>query len=404
MRNTGSVRTDGTRKKIAATAARGAGSLLMALLLALPAGCGEQKKHAAAERPRVSGVEVVRTDSSPRERTAEVTGTVRAANIAVVAAQTMGRITSIPVAEGSRVEQGALLATIDDAAVRAQFAAAEGAVAEAEAGREEAERAIAQAEAGKTLAVRTYERFRKLHEEKIVTTQEFDEVQAKRTMAEMDHERALDRRAQASARLDQAKAQADVARAMLSYTRITAPFAGVVTEKNADPGSMASPGMSILVLEDTRRYRMEASVPESYLGLLRVGSRVTVVLDTRPGREVPGSVSEAVPLVDPMSRTFTVKVDLSGKTALRTGMSGRVRFVTGKESVVAVPRAAIMRAGGGDGIFEIGEDNVARLVMVKTGEAYGDRVEILSGIDPGTRVAVSPPEALVDGALVEVRR
>jgi len=71
---------------------------------------------------------------------------------------------------------------------------------------------------------------------------------------------------------------------------------------------------------------------------------------------------------------------------------------------VAVPRAAITRAGGYDGIFEIGEDNVARLVMVKTGEAYGDRVEILSGIDPGTRVAVSPPEALVDGALVEVRR
>lgn len=402
--NSGSVRIDGTRKEIAAAASRAAGGLLLALLLALPAGCGEPKKHAAAERPRVSGVEVVRTAVSPRERTAEVTGTVRAANSAVVASQTTGVITSIPVAEGSRVEQGALLATIDDAAVRAQVAAAEGAVAEAEAGRAEAERAIAQAEAGKTLAVKTYERFRRLHEEKIVTTQEFEEVQAKKTVAEQDHERTQDRRAQVAARLAQAKAHADAARTALSHTRITAPFAGVVTEKKADAGSMAAPGMPLLVLEDTRRYRMEASVPESYLGLLRVGSRVTVVLDADPGKEVPGSVSETVPLVDPMTRTFTAKVDLPGKAALRTGMSGRIRFVTGTESVVAIPRAAITRAGGVDGIFAIGEDNVARLVMVKTGEAYGDRVEILSGIDPGIRVAVSPPEALVDGALVEVRR
>lgn len=402
--NSGSVRTGDTRKEVAATAFRAAVGLLLALLVALPAGCGEPKKHAAAERPRVSGVEVVRTAASPRERTAEVTGTVRAANSAVVASQTTGVIASIPVAEGSRVEQGALLAAIEDAAARAQVAAAEGAVAEAEAGRAEAERAIAQAEAGKTLAVKTYERFRKLHEEKIVTTQEFEEVQAKKTVAEQDYERAQDRRAQVAARLAQAKAHADAAGTALSHTRITAPFAGVVTEKKTDAGSMATPGMPILVLEDTRRYRMEASVPESYLGLLRVGSRVTFVLDAYPGREVPGSVSEAVPLVDPMTRTFTVKVDLPGKAALRTGMSGRVRFVTGTESVVAVPRAAITRAGGVDGIFAIGEDNVARLVMVKTGEAYGDRVEILSGIDAGIRVAVSPPEALVDGALVEVRR
>ena len=402
--NSGSVRSGDTRKEVAATAFRAAVGLLLALLVALPAGCGEPKKHAAAERPRVSGVEVVRTAASPRERTAEVTGTVRAANSAVVASQTTGVIASIPVAEGSRVEQGALLAAIEDAAARAQVAAAEGAVAEAEAGRAEAERAIAQAEAGKTLAVKTYERFRKLHEEKIVTTQEFEEVQAKKTVAEQDYERAQDRRAQVAARLAQAKAHADAAGTALSHTRITAPFAGVVTEKKTDAGSMATPGMPILVLEDTRRYRMEASVPESYLGLLRVGSRVTFVLDAYPGREVPGSVSEAVPLVDPMTRTFTVKVDLPGKAALRTGMSGRVRFVTGTESVVAVPRAAITRAGGVDGIFAIGEDNVARLVMVKTGEAYGDRVEILSGIDAGIRVAVSPPEALVDGALVEVRR
>ena len=384
---------------------RGAGVLLLGvLLMAGWAGCGGKKPESTAERPRVSGVEVAIAESTQRERTAEVIGTVRSDTIAVLAAQVMGRITSIPVNEGDRVEAGATLATIDDAAVRARLAEAESAVAEAEAGREEVEGAVAQAEAGKILAEKTFERFRNLHEERVVTAQEFDEVQAKRTVAEQEYKRALDRKAQVEARLSRVRAQADAARTMLSYTRITAPFAGVVTEKPANPGSLASPGMPILVLEETRRYRMEASVPESFLGRLRVGSRVTVVLGAGPGSGIPGTVSEVVPRVDPMSRTFLVKVDLGGTRGLRTGMSGTIRFASGVETVVTVPRAAITRAAGYEGLFTIGEDNVARLSMVRPGASFGDRVEILSGIDPGTRVAVSPPEALVDGARVEIPR
>jgi len=381
------------------------GFLLLGALLAVEwSGCGGKTAEKAVERPRVSGVEVAVAESSRRERTAEVIGTVRSAKIAVVAAQVMGRIASIPVEEGSRVKAGAEIATIDDRAVRAQYSAAEGAVAEAEAGREEVERAIAQAEAAKILAERTFERFRSLHEQKVVTAQEFDEVQAKRTMAEQDYRRALDRRAQVAARVEQAKAQAAAAGTTLSYTRITAPFAGVVTEKKADPGSMASPGMPILVLEDPGRYRMEASVPESFLGRLREGGRVTVVLDADPGREIPGTVSDVVPRIDPMTRTFTAKIDLPGVRGLHTGMSGRIRFGTGTATVVTVPWSAITRAAGYEGLFAVGEDNVARLWLVKPGERFGDRVEILSGVDPGTRVVVSPPEALVDGAQVEVRR
>ncbi|GAB4370761.1 MAG: efflux RND transporter periplasmic adaptor subunit [Deltaproteobacteria bacterium] len=384
---------------------RDTGILLLAALLAagLP-GCGRKTADRAAERPRASGVETANAQTVTRERTAEATGTVRSARIAEVAARVMGRIVSIPVAEGDRVEEGALLASIDDTAIRAQRAAAESAVAEAEAAREEVERAIAQAEAAKDLAEKTFERFRALHGEKVVTDQEFDEVQAKKTMAEQEYRRSLHRRSQTAARLAQAKAQAEAAEAMLSYTKITAPFAGVVTGKKADPGSMASPGMPILVLEDPGRHRMEASVPESFLGRVRAGSRVTVVLDADAGRKIAGTVSEVVPRVDPATRTFTAKVDLPGVRGLRTGMSGRIRFATGTETVVAVPEGAILRAGGYEGIFVVGQDNVARLTMVRTGERFDGRVEILSGIDPGTRVAVSPPGTLVDGAKVEGTR
>ncbi len=388
-------------------AARGIGIVLLVGIVAGMPGCGEKGKHgpATAERPPVTGVELVTAVSAPRERFGEAVGTVRANNIAAVAPQVMGRVTSLPVAEGVRVGKGALLATIDDTQVRAQLAAAEAMVAEAEGGREEAERFVAQAEAGKSLAEKTYERFRTLNEEKVITPQEFDEVEVKRTIAVKEYERSLTRRAQAVAKIAQVKAQADVARAMLSYTRVTAPFPGVVTEKRADAGSMAVPGVPIVVLEDTGRYRLEASVPETYLGTLPVGSRVRVVLGTPPGKEIPGTVSEVVPQVDPESRTFTVKVDLpAGGQRFRTGMFGRVLFPTGKEDLLVVPQRAILRVGGYDALYTVTADNVARLVMVTTGKSFGDEVEILSGIEPGARVAISPLEKLVDGARVEVRK
>ncbi len=399
-------RTGWSGRPVRRLAARAVGVLLLGGTAGMGAGCGEKGKHGAAtpERPLVTGVEVVTVGTVPRERFAEAAGTVRAKTIAVVAPQVMGRITSLPVSEGDRVGKGALLATIDDTAIRAQLLTAEAMVAEAEAGREEVERAIAQAEAGKALAEKTYERFRTLFEEKVVTAQEFDEVEVKRTVAVKDYERALDRRAQVVAKIAQANAQADAARATLSYTRVTAPFSGVVTEKKADAGSMAVPGVPIVVMEDTGRYRIEASVPEAYSGILSVGSRVRVSLAAVPGEEIPGTVSEVVPVVDPSSRTFSVKVDLPRGPGLRTGMFGRVLFPTGEETMLLVPRSAISHVGGYDGLYTVTPDNVARLVMVKAGRTFGDEVEILSGIEPGMRVAVSPLDRLVDGARVEVRK
>jgi multidrug efflux pump subunit AcrA (membrane-fusion protein) len=85
-------------------------------------------------------------------------------------------------------------------------------------------------------------------------------------------------------------------------------------------------------------------------------------------------------------------------------MYGRLRFSAGKETILALPRKAIHKAGEFDGVFVVDRDNTARLVMVKTGREAGDLIEILSGIEPGSRVAVSRLEKLTDGARVEVRR
>ncbi len=379
-----------------------AAGVLLAAAAAVAACGGKGKPAGPAGGPVVTGVETVTVAASPREKIAEAVGTVRAVTIAAVAPQVMGRVTSVLVSEGSTVARGALLATIDDEGIRAQLAAAEGARLEAEAGRAEAERAIAQAEAGKALAEKTFDRMKRLYEDKVVTRQELDEVEAKTTVAAKDYERAVERRAQMDARVAQAKAGENAARTALSYTKVTAPFSGIVTEKKLDAGSMAVPGAPIVIMEDPRRYRIEASVPESLLPLLKVGAPVDVELDSAPGKAIPARISEVSPLVDPATRTFTAKADIGG-SGLRTGLFGRIRIRAGKGTVLAVPKRAISRAGGYEGLFVVTPDNTARLVLVTTGAAYGDDVEILSGIEPGTRVAVSPVDRLVDGARVEVR-
>jgi len=385
----------------------GARAAAAAVILWMAAGfsaCGEKKHDAAVSRPVVRGVEVFVVRPVPRETMAEALGTVRARTTAAVAPQVMGRLTAVTVTEGSVVAAGALLATIDDTTVRAQLSSAEGAVAEAEAAREEADRAISQAEAGKTLAEKTFERFRKLLEGKVVTQQEFDEVEMRRTVAGKDLERAQQKRAQGSAKIAQARGQADAAKAMLAWTRVTAPFAGVIVEKRADAGSMAVPGVPLFVLEDSRRHRIEVFVPETYLPLLGNGTPVRVALDADPGKPFSAVVTEIDPAIDPASRTFTVKADLPAGRA-RSGQSGKVRFAAGKGTVLAVPKRAVTRAGGSDGVFTVGAlDNVARLSMITLGAEFDDRVEVLSGIEDGARVALSPIDKLSDGARVEIRR
>ena len=392
-------------KKTYSFGARFAAAAVILWMAAGLSACGEKgKKTAAISRPVVKDVEVIVVRPVPRETMMEALGTVRARTTAAVAPQVMGRLTGVSVSEGSVVAAGALLATIDDTTVRAQLSSAEGAVEEAEAAREEADRAISQAEAAKGLAEKTFERFRRLLDGKVVTQQEFDEVDMRRTVAVKELERAQQKRAQVSAKISQAKGQAVAARAMLAWTRVVAPFAGVIVEKRADAGSMAVPGVPLFVLEDPRNYRIEASVSETYLPFLSKGTPVQGILDADPGKTFSAVVTEVVPEIDPASRTFTVKADLPAGRA-RSGQSGKVRFAAGKGTVLAIPKRAITRAGGSDGVFTVdARDNVARLSMITVGAEFDDRVEVLSGIEDGAWVALSSIDKLSDGARVEVRR
>jgi RND family efflux transporter MFP subunit len=200
-------------------------------------------------------------------------------------------------------------------------------------------------------------------------------------------------------RIDGASAELQAAEIALGETRITAPATGVVVDRRAEPGDLAVPGQPLLVLDDPRAYRLEAVVGESAVGRVQIGQTVPVVVDSL-GRTLPGRVAEIIPAADPASRTVTVKLDLPADPGLRTGLFGRARFPAGERQALLIPLTALIERGQLTSTYVVDAQGVARLRLVTAGARYGDRVEILSGLDAGERIVVEGAPRLSDGASV----
>jgi RND family efflux transporter MFP subunit len=370
---------------------------------AVLAGCGgkEAGKQAAPPAPPAAVTAVkIAAGSLPEEY--EATGTVRARTTSVLSARLMGHIREVRVQAGDMVKSGQVVAVIEAREVETALRQAQAARSEATGAKPEVDNAIAAAQAQRDLARATFKRMKTLFDEKSITSQEFDEVSAKLRMAEANHRMALAKREQLEARIGQAGeaiAQVEIQR---EYAEVKAPFDGVVIERRAEPGMLASPGMPVAVVEQAGAYRLEAAVEESRLGRIRTGMPVTVRLDAF-GREIKSTVAEVVPALDPASRTFTVKINLGAVPGLRSGLFGRARFRFGERQALTVPAAALIEDGAVARVFAI-EGDRARSRMVTTGARHGDRLEILSGLREGDLVIAPRPPGLADGAAVEVRR
>jgi RND family efflux transporter MFP subunit len=280
-----------------------------------------------------------------------------------------------------------VLALIDDAQPRA-------ALDSAIAGEAATEQQLAAADSGLSLAESTLRRYQTLYERKSVSPQEFDEIKARR-------QSALSGRDMARAEQVQAQAAVAQARASLAYARIQAPFDGVVTEKKADPGTVASPGVPIFTIEDVSRYRLEVTINEKDLRYLREGQPVSVTIDAFGDTERGGRVAQIMPAADAASRSFVVKIELGADPRLRSGLFGRAQFSRGERQSLLIPRAAVIGRGQMQGIFVLDQENVAGLRYVSLGKLSGGNVEVLSGLQSGERLIANPGEVDLNGKRIE---
>jgi RND family efflux transporter MFP subunit len=368
--------------------------VLLLLSLAGPflwlAGCGQAEKPQPAAPETLRGVAVIAVKAVPVSDVLEAVGTVQAAQSSTIASQISGTITQIRAQEGTRVKKGQVLAVLDDAQPRASLASAQAALAATE-------QQAKLAEVDDQLAAATLRRYQTLYEKKSLSAQEFDEFKARR-------EAAAARREQAQAGAAQARAMLREAQIALEHTTLHAPFDGVVTAKRADAGTLAVPGMPLFVLEDTRSFRLEATVGETEIHLVRAGQKVPVVLDALGAAPLGGTVSEIVPAADPGSRTFTVKVALPAEARLHSGLFGRALIARGKRSGIMLPAAAIVERGQLQAVYVIGADGIAALRYVTAVAAGAEQKEVLSGLAEGERVAANPGQQELAGKRIEVAR
>lgn len=357
------------------------------LAVLFSAACSSQPRTVSAAPEIVRGVPLLTARRAGIPDSLEAPGTLQAAITSQLASQIMGNIVEMRVKEGDRVRGGEVLAVLEDAQPRA-------AVQRAAAAENAAQQEIAAADSDYALAQATLHRYQDLYRKKSVSPQEFDEIKAR-------EQAAAARRQLARAGLAQAQAALAQAQTTLGYTRVRAPFDGVVTEKRADPGTLATPGMPLLVLEDQRRFRLEASVDEGAIRLVKLGEEVPVTLDSLPGAFFRGRVAQIVPAADPASRSFIVKIELPADSRLRSGLFGRAHIARGERQAILIPGRAVVERGQLQGVYVVGEDQIATLRYITLGLAAGDRVEALSGLQDGERVVAAPGDRELGGKRVE---
>jgi RND family efflux transporter MFP subunit len=333
-------------------------------------------------------------------------GYVVARRMATVSSEVTGKVAQVLVEEGMTVEAGQVLARLDDETARAQ---AEVARRQLEAAR----RNLAEVEIRLADARRTLERRRSLRGDGLVSQNDVDAAEAEA--------------AALAARLEALSGETAVAESNLDYSRVAlrnlvirAPFAGVVTSKDAQPGEMVSPvsagggftrtGIATVVDMDSRE--IEVDVNEAFINRVRAGQRVQAVLDAYPDWVIPAHVINIVPAADRQKATVRVRVAFDAlEPRILPDMGVKVQFLgdaaaggstSPAEPVAGIPASALARDGEQAIVWVIKGSIVERRAVRVGGEQAG-RIEIVAGLRPGELVVSRPPPTLVDGGRVRVK-
>jgi len=311
-----------------------------------PEGGSTPARTAAAETLRTTG-EVT------------VSGSVASRETARVASRVLGYVVELNVDAGAHVKKGQTLLRIDAKEL-----------AEKEA---QAKATLESAKADLVKARNDFELYKVLYEKESVAKKDYDDMLARFETAQAAEQRA-------AAALDEAKT-------MLSYGVVTAPFDGIVSDRSVNVGDLATPGRPLMSVYMPGTLELVAPVGEQYAPYLNVGTAVTVAIPSANVKQ-ESSIREVVPQRDERTRTITVKAPLAQALGLGPGLYGTLTFQTRASEVIVVPKSAVLVVGQLETVRVL-ENGAARIRNVKTGRTLGgDKVEILSGLNAGERVAV----------------
>jgi membrane fusion protein, multidrug efflux system len=335
------------------------------------------------ERDAVPTVAVVNPALEKPEEDLVLPASLKAFEESPIYARTNGYLLRWTRDIGSHVAKGELLAELDTPEVDREL--------------DQARASRKQAEAQAQIARITAERWATLVKTHDVSAQEADQQ-------ESGYQQALANLAAADAnvrRLEQLE----------GFKKVYAPFAGVLTKRNVDPGALINAGSGeagkeLFDLAQVSPLRVFCSVPQPYAPFLKPGSRAAVTLQEFPGKTFVGTIARTAEAIDPATRTLLTEVDLPNKDGqLLSGSFGLVHFKTGTPvDRVTIPVNALLFRREGPSAAVVGEDGKVSLRPIAIGRDYGTSLEVVSGLAPTDRIVINPSDSLEDGQSVKAER
>lgn len=342
--------------------------------------CGGEKKNEIANETAIA-VKVSGTTENDNSPFVTASGKIESLKSASLSTRMMGYVTKLHVKMGQKVTAGQVLVSINNSDLQAKKA--------------QVDASILQATAGFNNAKKDYERFKVLFSQQSASQKELDDMTSRYEMAK--------------AGLEGAKQMRNEVMAQFSYSSITAPFSGEVTNTFVKEGDMANPGMPLVSMEGNGVMQVMAMVSEGDITSIKNGMSVNVLVKSS-NQQIKGKVSEISGSATNTGGQYLVKINLENTNAtVLSGMFVNVQFpiektttATFKSDKVLVPESALITKGQLTGIYTVTND-VAILRWIRTGKTFGSQVEVLSGLSADEKYIVSAEGKLYNGVKVLIR-
>jgi RND family efflux transporter MFP subunit len=380
--------------------------IAVVLLLAAIAGAYALLRDNAIEVETASAVAIGGTSGNGGAAVLNASGYVVARRQATVSAKTTGRVAEVLIEEGTSVQQGQVLARLDDTTSRPQYALAESQLESTRKNLEEVQVRVAEAR-------RNLSRTEKLRADKLVSESQLDSAQSE--VAALD------------ARLEALKSDVKVAAGSVRVRSqelddliVRAPFDGVVVSKDAQPGEMVSPisagggftrtGIATIVDMDSRE--IEVDVNEAFINRVKAGQKTEAVLDAYPDWTIPSHVINIVPTADRQKATVRVRIGFDVlEPRILPDMGVKVSFLddtkqapsAAPRATVRVPSSSVFKDGDSSYVWRVRDERLER-VAVSVGAERDGKIDVLSGINGGETVVTQQIEGLAEGAPVKDKK